>query len=65
MITQSGIFFINSLPAIFERVYIRLSFLFNRDYLHVEIIPAEMGATQVQDHYYIILRFLCIRKPWL
>ena len=63
IITQSVIFFINSF-SIFERVYIRLSFLFNY-YLHVETVPANMGARQVRDHYNIILSFSRIREPWL
>ena len=61
IITQSVIFF--CCFTIFEKVYIRLSFLFNY-YLHVETIPANMGAKQVQDHYNIILSFSCIREPW-
>jgi len=35
-----------------EKVYIRLSLVF-KYCLHVEIIPANMGARQVQEYYNI------------
>ena len=78
MITQSVIVFINNSftvkfktkiklnktkkSSVREYIYIRLSFLF-KYCLHVEIIPSNMVARQVQDYYNN--RFFMYKEPRL
>lgn len=60
MMTQSVLFFVDyeiqekinqiEIKAICERVYMRLSFPF-KYCLDLKMIPANMGARQVQDYY--------------
>ena len=61
--TERRLFLLTLLPSLREYTSDCHSYLTINYYLHVETVPANMGARQVRDHYNIILSFSRIREP--